>query len=245
MAIYVANDVAAWLGSMEISPRMNKLTLEYGADMVEKTQFGADTHVHVAGLKNAKAMLEGFVDLADDDIDERLFDLMGLADQVFSCSPDGGDEGEIAFAILVAGGQYAPGASIGELLAYTAEAGASRGSAGLVRGLVMHNATRTSSASGTARQLGAVSATQKLYASLHVLSVAGTLPTLDVIVASDNAEAFSTGTTRITFGQKAAIGSEWATPVPGSITDDWWRIGWTIGGSGGPGFGFVVVVGIQ
>jgi len=38
-------------------------------------------------------------------------------------------------------------------------------------------------------------------------------------------------TERVTFSQLADIGSEWATPVSGAITDDWWRIDWTIAGA--------------
>src|SRR5690606_37604103 len=63
----------------------------------------------------------------------------------------------------------------------------------LVRGLFAHpsGVARTTTGSGTALQLGAVAAGQRLYASLHVLSASGSTPSLTVEVESDDAEAFS------------------------------------------------------
>lgn len=244
MAVFVANNVKAWMDGYDISGDLNKLGLVYAADMVEATAYGHDTHIQTAGLKDIKAELEGWWQTGADEIDPVLFDRLGIADTVFSCSPDGGDEGEIGFSFKTLLGEYSPGASIGELLAFKCTAGG-RGSPGLIRGTVMHNATRSSDSSGTARQLGAVSATQYLYASLHVLAVTGSsTPTLTVKVQSDNLEAFGSATDRITFTNATAIGAQFATPVAGAITDDWWRINWAMTGTT-PGFTFVVVVGIQ
>ena len=244
MAVYVATNVKTWMDGYDVSGDLNKLGLTYAADMKEATVYGNDTHVQVAGLKDVKAELEGFWQGGADEIDDVLFNRIAVSDTVFSCSPDGGDEGEIGFSFKTLLGEYNPGASIGELLAFKCTAGA-RGSPGLIRGTVMHNATRTTDSSGTARQLGAVSATQYLYASLHVLAVSGTAtPTLTVKVQSDNAEGFGSAADKITFTGATAIGAQFAAPVAGAITDDWWRINWAMTGTN-PSFTFVVLVGIQ
>jgi len=89
---------------------------------------------------------------------------------------------------------------------------------------------------GVARNLGAVSATQKLYAILHVLDIpAGTLPTLDVLVNSAATQAGSM-TTRLTFAQQIAQGGVYAVPVAGPFTDTWWAVGFTVGGTASPSF---------
>jgi hypothetical protein len=245
MGVFVATNVKAWLDGYDVSGRLNQLGLEYAAELQDSTVFGLATRRRTGGLKTVKASLQGFADYADDDIDEQLFARIGVANSVFSVSPDGGDEGEIGFSFRAVTGTYQPGASIGEMMAFSAEAECSDGD-GLVRGMVMHNATRTSSASGTARQLGQVAAGQKLYAALHVLA-ASAGDTLDVIVESDNDSGFASPITRVTFSQVsgAAIGAQWATPVAGAITDDWWRVKWTIAGNGGESFQFVVIVGIK
>ena len=94
--------------------------------------------------------------------------------------------------------------------------------------------------SGTGIQLGAVSATQSVHASLHALTVSG--GTLDVTVESDTASGFPSTTTRITFAQITAVGSEFASAA-GAITDEYWRVDFTVGGGGT--FDFVVCVGIK
>ncbi len=104
------------------------------------------------------------------------------------------------------------------------------------------NVSRTSSSSGTGRQIGAVSSTQTLYAALHVISASGTSPTLDVKVQSDDNSGFTSATDRITFTQATDVTSEWGS-VGGAITDDYWRITYTVGGTS-PSFAFAVTAGI-
>jgi hypothetical protein len=72
----------------------------------------------------------------------------------------------------------------------------------------------------------------------------GTSPTLDVIVQSDDASGFPSATNRITFTQATGFTAEYATPVAGAITDDWWRVNFTIGGTASPNFTFICVIGI-
>jgi hypothetical protein len=104
------------------------------------------------------------------------------------------------------------------------------------------DAAETATTDGTALQLGALASGETLYAVLHVLS-ASAADTLDVIVESDSAEAFDQSPeTQITFTQATAITSQWLS-VAGPVTDDWWRVGITIGGTD-PSFRFVVAAGI-
>jgi hypothetical protein len=89
-----------------------------------------------------------------------------------------------------------------------------------------------------------VSASQKMYAALHVRSVSGTNPTLDVVVQSDTV-GFPSATSRITFSQATATTNRHQfSSVAGAITDDYWRVSYTIGGTGTPTFSFAVTVGI-
>ena len=108
----------------------------------------------------------------------------------------------------------------------------------LIRGTLEFNASAASSGNSTGIQEGAVAAGQSLYANLHVTAAAGT--TLDVVVQSDNSGAFSSATSRITFTQATGLTSEHLS-VAGAITDDYFRVNYTIvGGS----FTFCVCFGI-
>lgn len=241
MAIQVLGDQKLWLDGFDLSGAISALAVADSVELQDATVLGDKARRRVAGLRAVTAQHEGLWD--KDTFDKVLFDRIGVANSVMSFAPQDALEGSVGYTFRAVEGEYTPKGAVGEVFAFSVSAEGDDGS-GLIRGTLMHNAARTTSASGTARQLGAVSATQKLYAALHVIAASGSTPTLDVLVQSDDAMGFGTPTTQITFAQKAAIGVEWATPVAGAILDDWWRIDWTIAG-GSPSFEFVVIVGIQ
>ena len=117
----------------------------------------------------------------------------------------------------------------------------------VARGQLAHpaNTARGSSAAGTAIQLGAVSATQRLYAALHVANASGTAAdqTLIVKIQSDDNSSFTSATDRITFTTASGL-TEQITSVAGAITDDYWRAQWTIAGAGTESFLFGVTFGV-
>ena len=115
----------------------------------------------------------------------------------------------------------------------------------LIRGTIFGTGSKTSTGNSSVIELGAATSTQYLYGCLHVIAASGTNPTLDVIVASDDAEGFSSATTRLTFTQATGITSQFITPVAGPITDTHYRATWTIGGTDTPTFSIVLVVGIR
>jgi len=99
--------------------------------------------------------------------------------------------------------------------------------AGVVRGRLLEaKATTSGNDDGTGYQLGAVSATESIYAALHVFSVTGG-GTLTVTLYSDDNDTFSSATSRHAFTAATDLTSEWAT-VAGAITDDYWRVSWTL-----------------
>jgi len=237
MAKIVLTDALVLLGGYDFSGALNAVALAYGADAVDVSSFGSGGgRERLGGLKTIAAQHEGFWDTV---LDAPLFAAIGLADQPMTIAATR-TEGGAAYGFQAQLARYAPGAAVGEAFKFSAAAEASAGP--LVRGALMHDATRTATANGTARQLGAVGATQRIYAGLHVTAAAGSTPTLNVKLQSDDAEAMSSATDRITFAQKTAIGAEWKSAV-GAITDDWWRLVITIGGST-PSFTFAAFAGI-
>lgn len=81
-----------------------------------------------------------------------------------------------------------------------------------------------------------------MYVALHVLSVSGTTPSLTVIVQSDDNVGFTTPTIRISFTAATEVGAQWGS-VAGALTDDYWRISYTISGTN-PVFAFAVSAGV-
>lgn len=246
MAAKVWTDVRLFWDAYNLSGDINALALNYGVELGDATVLLDASRRRRAGLKTIAFQHEGFVNYGVDQVDDALFNDIAVANVPMTiCPHNSGAEGEIAFFFNGLAGQYQPGGTVGEMHRFSVSGEADDGR-DLIRGTVLNNATRTVTANGTAFNLGAVSATQKLYAVLHVFDpVAGSLPTLDVKIQSDDASGFVSPIDRITFAQKTNKGSQYATPVAGAITDTWWRAVWTIGGTGGPSFPFVVVIGIQ
>lgn len=244
MSSSVLTDCKLYVASFDMSGDMNALALTNSAEMKDGTTFGQTTRINKAGLKSIVAQHEGLWDSdGTDEPDDVFFSRVGTANIPVTISPQTGADGEVAYIFRAVHSEYAPGAQVGELFAFSVSMEGDDG-APLVRGMVLHPATaRTATANGTARELGAVSATQKLYGALHVIAASGTLPTLDVIVQSDTAEGFPSAATALTFAQKTAIGSDWQT-LAGALTDTWYRVRFTIAGTN-PSFTFVVAVGIK
>lgn len=247
MGAYILKDCEAYLGGYDLTGNTNQLTIADELDMLDDTNFGSGgARSFKSGLHAVAGMISGFasVSAGASDEDAVLAANIGLPDVPLSISATDGTVGEpVTFINAVQGTYSPPNGTVGELAKFSANF-SGRGTRMLV-GDILHPATsRTSSASGTAVQTGALSATQYLYAVLHVTAVSGTSPTLDVIVESDSASNFPSTTTRVTFTQKTAIGSQYATRVAGAITDDWWRVSWTIGGSDTPTFTFFAGIAI-
>jgi hypothetical protein len=169
--------------------------------------------------------------------------LLGTAGTVKSICTNSAD-GSTAYLLQSIPLSYTPvQGAVGDLAMGTISGSSSTGP--VVRGTLLHpsSTARTSSSTGTGRQLGAVAAGQSLYAALHVISASGTTPTLAVIVQSDDNAGFTTPTTRITFTTATGKTSQMSS-VAGAITDTYWRVSYTIGGTSTPTFAFAVTAGI-
>ena len=68
-------------------------------------------------------------------------------------------------------------------------------------------------------------------------------PTVTFKLQSDDNASFTSPTDRITFTDITAIGSDFQS-VAGAITDDYWRLNYTISGTN-PSFGIHATIGIE
>lgn len=242
MSARVLKNCKLYFGGHNLSGDVNKMTLDYSVEMLEATTFSDDSKRRVAGLFDVSADHEGYFQAgtAPKLVDDILFEKLALADQVMTVCPTTGAAGEIAYTTKAVEAEYSPGAAVGELFAFSVSA---QGTERLVRATVMQNGALTVSGDGIARQLGAVTADQKMYAVVHVIAASGTTPTLDIAIESDNAEAFLSGIERVTFDQFTDVGAQWKE-LSGAITDDWWKPVFTAGGTN-PSFTVIVLLGIM
>lgn len=238
MSSQIVQNSKFYLDGYDLSGDLNMISLDYSAELQDSTALGATSRARTGGLKDIRAAVEGFFNTSGIDIESVMFGKIGVADVPCTVSPIAGAEGDLAYLFKAISGNYKPGASIGEMLKFSADA---QGSGELVRGKVLLNGTKTATGTGTAFELGAVTADQKIYAAAHILAASGSAT---LKLQSAPAENFASPTDRITFTAATAIGAQFATPVAGAITDTWWRFVWTISG-GTPSFSLVGSAGIK
>lgn len=223
MAVEAIIDGRLWVNAYDLSGYANELAADCEADVLDYTNFDSGGwRESKRGLKKANCAYKGYMDFADDGSHEALSAAFGV-DNVVSTAVDEA-QGADAQLCQVLGSKFTRPFKVGELPLFdVAFVGAT--TPGLVDGkILVAKTTVTSGASATGLQLGAVSATQKIYAALHVFACTGTLTC--TLESDDNAD-FTSATTRATFTAATGQTVEWKS-VAGAITDDYWRITYTL-----------------
>lgn len=248
MAKKVLLDVRLFVGGADLSGSGNKVEIPNEIEDKEVTNWrSGGAKEYIGGLQSGDFNAEGQWEVGDPG---RIDDAMWAnrrAMEPWSVAPD-------ATSDLAAGGKmYVAKAirtqatlfgSVGDVAPWSLGA---KLSGPMVQGYCLHpsGVPRTATGVGTAHELGEVAAGQKLYANLHVLSAAGTTPSLTVTVQSDTASDFASATTRATFGAKTTTGQYEHLSVAGPFADDtFWRVGYTVSGTT-PSFLFLVSFGIE
>lgn len=248
MAAFALLDTKVFAGALDASCFADQITLEAMVDTVPKTTFCSSGWVElVPSLRGWSAQLEGPQDLAITTAANTLTPdehyLLGVG-TAYPLSAVAAGDAEAAVAYF----------SEGRLLGYTPVTGAVSDLARqmsnwsivgypLVRGLFATKQTVTVTGNGTGHNLGAVSAAQHVYGSVHFLTAGGTTPSITVVLESDDNSGFTTATTVATF-TAATTRTAQITRVAGAITDTWWRYRWTVSGTS-PSFQVRGFLGIQ
>jgi len=240
---FVLTDVHLYSGGLDLTGYSNKLDLSGEYEEKETTSFASNGwKENILGLGSAKASGEGQWDAGTAALpDDGLWAAFGTAG-AWTATPTSAAVGSLAYLTKMSQAKYSLGGSVGDVAPWSVDWS---GTWPLVRGQLIHSAStaRTATGNGTSAQLGALLSTQALYVCLHVISVSGTgSPTVTVSVESDDATGFPSATTRGTFAAATAIGGQ-VLKIAGAVTDDWWRVKYTISGSS-PSFLFAVSAGI-
>jgi hypothetical protein len=134
-----------------------------------------------------------------------------------------GADGNLAYTVI--GAQFAYEAMVGEhgkLLGFKLKT-LPRSTGTVNRGTVMlPKAQVAATTTGTARQLGALSASQRMIVTLHAFAINGGSWVLTV--ESDNAVGFPTPAVRATLTAVTSAPNRLTTEIAGPVTDDYWRV---------------------
>ena len=242
MTFHANTDIRWYVGTIAVSSHAKGATFTSSCEELDTTTIASAGWTEViAGNKSGAFDLTLMSDATDDGLDETLWSSLAVANTPQSFAI-GSAVGSIGYCFKSLSTSYVPIEGNPGALAMASLSGKSSGPIARGNMLAVDTTAVTSSSTGSAVQVGAVSATKRLYAALHVVSASGTLPTLDVKVQSDNASNFPSATDRITFTQATARTSQLSS-VAGAVTDDYWRVSYTVAGTN-PSFLFAVIVGI-
>ena len=215
---------AIWLGGNDITGASNAIRLRASRAGLDDSRFGDGHEAAYPGRMAVDVGISGFYAAGAGEIDAVAWPRIDSdpSSWPLTVTPqNSGADGEFAYNVRGAQFAYNLGAAHGESLPFDLQSRV-RSAGEIVRGrVVLAKAVRTATATGTARQLGALTAAQKMICVLHVFAMTG--GSLTVTVESDNAEGFPSAATRGTF--TAATGqTREVIEAAGAVTDDWWRV---------------------
>ena len=242
MTSSIFNGGALYMGEDLVSNQVKQFGIDAEADAIDVTAMDERTRANIGGLKSFAWASEMYIDpLFEIDVFNRLNATTDAARAgVVTYFPLGGiAQDERCYLFRSRTGKMTLHGALGEadMVAISGEAadlGGGSGSQALVFGYLsaLGNAV-AASANGVGRQLGILAlATQRMAMGGHVTALTGTAVITFILESDDNA-GFSSPTTRATSSALSAIGQFWTAPVAGPIaTDDYWRIRYTITGTG-------------
>lgn len=195
--------------------------LELSVETSDATTFCTDGwRDRLGGLKGFGIGIEGYVNLGDGLTEEYLNEIHGEPNQLITIAPVQGAEGNIAYFMRATTTNLTMSATLANPFGFSLQ---SESQNIAVRGTLLHVGQEAGNHTGEDYQLGAVTATQRLYAGMHVFSGSGSFV---VTLQSSADDTFASPTTRLTFATVATgvpASYEFAS-VAGAITDTYWRM---------------------
>lgn len=244
MAKSVLLNVRCFAVGVDLTSVSNKIELSAEVEEKPTTNYGSDGYTEVVGgLASAEIAGEGQWEAGDETkVDDGSWAQFGGVGPWSISANNSAAVGGLAYLTRAMRADYTLLAEVGEVAPWTSTA---KGSWPLVRGQFAHppGTVRTTTGSGTGLNLGAVTAGKRLYAALHVLSVAGTTPSITASVESSADNTFAAPTTRLAFDAASEVGGQILRTDGSAITDTWWRLAWAISGTT-PSFLFAAALGI-
>lgn len=221
-APFSMTDCSIWVAGYDMTQDSNKLTVAGSADELDVTTFGGGGYrTRIGGLRDVEASVEGFLTDGVGAVGPELFPKLGTANEVWTTSPTGA-AGSVAYMFQSGKFQVGQFGDVGSAAPFTLNAKGTH-SQGLIRGQVAKAKGNVSGTGGMGSvvNLGAVSASQYLYCSVHIFSAGSSIT---MTLGSDDNVGFTSGTTQATIGPLTSAGGTWVTRVAGPITDSYFLL---------------------
>jgi hypothetical protein len=250
MSIFgVLSNATIFYNTYDVSGTANTIDTQITVADKDTTTFGSgNAMTRTGGLIDASGTVDGYAEYGSALTDETFWNGLGTNTHVFTVTTTGTQGDPAVFFQSLLKNYHPIKGQVGDVAGYHAE---------FVNGLLhqpvngkllLAKTTLSSAATttGTITNLGATSSTQRVRAALHVFSAGGSgSPTLDVKIQSAALVGFGSQTDRFTFTQTTTTANDqYPAAVSGAITDQFWRVSVTTGGTT-PAYTLAVVLGIQ
>ncbi|MEV6079661.1 hypothetical protein AB0L80_31800 [Streptomyces sp. NPDC052069] len=244
MGKFVLLDARLFAPGADLSGASNKIELTSEIEDKDATNYRSGGWKEVlGGLGSAEISGEGQWEAGDPSlVDDASWATLGGTGPYTVCPTDS-VVGALAYITSGMRTDYKVGDQVGEIAPWS---GTVKSSWPLVRGQIVHppGTARTVTGNGTVVNLGAIPGGKRLYAAVHVLSAAGTTPSITLSVESDDAAGMASTTTRLAFAAATAPGGQILRTDGTAIADTHYRVAWTVSGTS-PSFMFAVSLGIR
>jgi hypothetical protein len=241
MAIQVLNAAQILVGSFDCTGFTGKVTTDPAqANVVSVPTFASGGYdVNIASTQRYEVKLEGYSDFSATGINTAFVpSTLGSQTAVAICPTGGTTAGDPAFGVRglisrivpLQGGPDTAAAFMLDVTSDWAEYGGQ---------VAAPLAARSTALTGSALTLTGPTASQSVWASLHVTATTGT--NLVVKVQSSSTVGFASPTDRITFSTMSATGWQFKN-LAGPITDGYWRVTATVGSGS---FTFAALIGVE
>jgi hypothetical protein len=240
-------DARMFVAGADLSGAGNKIDIKETAEVKKVTNWrSGGAEENKAGLFGTEWSAEGNYEAGDPSKPDDLFWATRRTLDPWTAAPFGDSDlaaGSLMYLNKVLRVDSSFGGAVGDVDSWSMSG---KSTWALARGKCAHpsGVPRTATGTGTILQIGAVPVNKRMYANLHVLSATGTTPSITVKVQSAAAVGFASPTDRLSFAAKTTAGGEALRTDGTAITDQYWRVSYTISGTT-PSFLFLVALGIE
>lgn len=237
-------DTSVLVNGFDLSRFFNNVDISGEVDAIETTTFQSGGKTYVAGQRDGKASLSGYWEAnplapTPDKVDDVLNALIGEAapPAVMTTSPLGAGSAGLSCSLWSAlTSKYSVASPFNGVVSCMAE---QTGDGGIYAGIFLASLASRSATASSAAQNGLAATTKGAVAHLHVTALAGTTPSVTVIV-EDSADG-ATGWAQIgAFTLQNAVGAQ-RIEIAGTVRQ-YTRVTYTIAGSGGHSVTFAVAL---
>lgn len=247
MAEFVLTNTKIYFDGIDISSKLNSITINNNVDLKDKTTFGSSYRKRLSGLISAEISGQGFYDASSDYQGAiSLYNNLGSTNQICTIVAQGSALNNIAYSAQKLESEFSPGFSIGEIASMTF---ACYSDGALVRQRVLASSGFSTSITATPLNLGFRTPQQALYATLHNVrgtTAAGQTLTIKVQTATSSGFSSSTLSTSLKFTAltTAIHTAQWAS-TNNSTTHTWYRVAVNSSGSTDGTVNGILTIGLQ